>query len=332
MVNRILVPMDGSPLAECVLPHVMTFAQTFAANLMLVHVMESGHMGESDEAVDPVRWQMAKNEAQAYLDTLLARLHSHAIEAQSSLLEGRPAECIFDFARDDQTDLIALSSHGHSGLGGWSVGSVAHKILVRARGAKLVVRASTGAQPGGVLLDPLNAATYRRILVPLDGSWRAECVLPLAIKLAQFCEAELVAAHVVRKPEMARRTPPTDEDAHLAAQVEERNRQETSSYFDHLRTRLTHLTETHVLSGESVAASLHELADRTQVDLVILSAHGFTGEMKWPYGSVAQSFIWGSAAPILIFDDSEPCPPMSMSVSEQAPMPTPRPHEVPTHA
>jgi nucleotide-binding universal stress UspA family protein len=153
-------------------------------------------------------------------------------------------------------------------------------------------------------------------------------VLPLATKLAQFCDAEVVAAHVIRRPEMARRTPPTDEDVQLIMQVEERNRQETLGYFEQLRARLTRVAETLVVSGESAASALHELAERIRTDLVILSAHGFTGAMRWPYGSVAQSFVWGSAVPVFIVDDSGPCPP----IPEQEVTTVPRSHEVPAHA
>ena len=326
MVDRLLVPIDGSALAECVLPHVMTFAQTFAAEVTLLHVMEPRYESGSIETIDPLHWQISKGEANAYLARLLAGLQSKGLAAQSKLLEGRAAERILDFALNDRSDLIALSSHGYSGLSDWSVGSVTQKLLARARGSKLVVRAHAHAEY--TALDQITASRYHRIFVPLDGSWRAECVLPLVIKLAQFCDAEIVVAHVIRKPEMARRTPLADEDIQLATRVEERNRLETADYFEQLRARVGALATTHILSGESVAATLHESVGRSAADLVILSAHGFTGEMRWPYGSVAQSFIWGSPIPVFIFDDSSPCPPMQIEDTTTAL----RQHEVPAHA
>jgi len=338
MFNRILAPIDGSPLAESILPHVLTFAQAFRADVALVRVADTHTVGgssldsagasvsEESIGIDPLRWQIAKQEANAYLESVQSQLQRSSVTAQTHVLEGRAAERILDFARDTQADLIALSSHGHSGPSDWRVGSVAQRMLTHAPGAKLLVRASTHVDRAS--LEALEGSKYKRIFVPLDGSWRAESVLPVVAGLAQFCAAEVVAAHVIRAPEMARRTPPTDEDVQLISRVEERNRQETVSYFEQLRSRLTMLTETHVLNGESAAEVLHELADRVQADLVLLSAHGFTGGVQSPYGSVAQSFIWRSAIPVCIVDDAKLHPPAPEHMMTSAP----RQHEVPAHA
>jgi nucleotide-binding universal stress UspA family protein len=330
-MDHILVPVDGSTLAESALSHAMTLAQVFAADLTLLHVMETGHIGGPGESVDPLSWWIAKNQANAYLDTLVEGLKDKGIAAQAQVLEGRAAERILSYASQNQSDCIVLSSHGQSGYGDWSMGSVARRIVGQAHGAKLLVHAQAQAEHASI--DQLNPAIYHRIFVPLDGSQRAEYVLPLVTRLAQCCEAEMVTAHVIRRPEMARRIPLTDEEIELTTRVEARNRQEATDYFDQLRSQLPLLSDAHILSGQSVAAALHDMAERSKADLVVLNAHGFTGDLRWPYGSVAHSFLECSAAPVLILDDSSSGSfgPPGLTARQRTSI-APRQHEVPAHA
>ncbi len=300
MFSHILVPLDGSSLAECVLPHTVAIAQAFEARVTLLRVLERSTTTGRLKSVDPLEWQMVKAEVNAYLNGVTARLHEVGIEAENALLEGQAAERVVQFAQSHDVKLIILSSHGRSGLSGWNVSGVVQKIILRAYVPTMIVRAYRPTS------KELTGLRYRRLLVPLDCSQRAECVLPLAATLARHHESQLVLAHIVPKPEMPRRAPPSLEDIDLANQVIARNRQEATRYLEQLKSRLSLDARIVLMVSDNVAASLHELVEREEIDLVLLSAHGYSGGAKWPYGSVTISFIAYGTTPLLILQDLPP--------------------------
>jgi nucleotide-binding universal stress UspA family protein len=292
--QHLLVPLDGSALAECVLPHTIAFARAFKSQVTLLRVLASPAPGT---AIDVFDWQLQKAGAEVYLDEIAARLQTAGLPVATAVVEGQPAARVIDYAHHHQVNLVVLSSHGASGLTDWSMGSVAQKILLRSHLSTLLVRP----------YQPLQAAQaelrYQRVLVPLDGSRRAECVLPFATALAHCYNAQLVLAHVFRHPEMPSRMPPTPEDQSLAAQLMARNRAVIIRYLEQIKARLPGATEVHLLTGEDVAAGLHELAVSEQIDLVILSAHGYTCGRRWSYGSVITNIIIYGTTPLLLIQD-----------------------------
>lgn len=300
MFDRILVPLDGSPLAECVLPHLVAIARTDVSRVYLLRVLDPISAATRPISVDPFEWQIRKAEAEAYLRDVAGRLEAAGLEVQTEVLEGRAAESTIEYASEQNVSLIILSSHGQSGISGWNISSVVQKIILRALRSVMIVRAY---QPAS---EELTELIYRRILLPLDGSQRAEYVLPMAIALARANQAEILAAHVVKKPEMPRRTPPTQEDIELANQVTERNRAEAARYLDELKSRLEVNIETRLLISDNVSESLHDLVEQAGVDLVLLGAHGYTGATKWPYGSTVISFIAYGTTPLLVVQDLPP--------------------------
>lgn len=300
MFEHLLVPLDGSPLAECVLPHTVALARALGSRISLLRVLEPPRVGERSASMDPLDWHMRVADTNAYLEEVKGRLQGIGLATESLLLEGQAAERVVDFARRQAVDLIVLSSHGQSGLSGWNISSVVQKIIMRAYVPTMIVRAYQ-YRP----LD-LSGIRYRRVLVPLDGSQRAECVLPLAATLAQFHEAELLLVHVAARPEMPRRVPATAQDAELADRIMGRNRAEAERYLGELRARLGAGVETRLLTAAGVAVALHDLVAQEQVDLVVLSAHGYSGGSRWPYGSITISFIAYGTGPLLIVQDLSP--------------------------
>jgi nucleotide-binding universal stress UspA family protein len=139
--------------------------------------------------------------------------------------------------------------------------------------------------------------------VPLDGSHRAEHVLGAAAALAELHEAELILVHVAARPTMIQRMPLNTEDAALAEQVFARNQAQANKYFEQLRGRLHPKPQTHVLVGDNVAATLHDFVNQNGVDLVLLSAHGYSGDGQWPFGSIVSSFVSFGMTPLLILQD-----------------------------
>lgn len=297
MFNRILLPMDRSPLAESVLPHAVALARAFDARVTLVHVMEAPRRANWRRAVDPLNWRIRKTEAESYLDELALRLKDAGVSAERQVLEGPAADQIIDLSHREEVPLILLSSHGQSGLSGWNVSSIVQKIILRAHTSIMVIRAY---QPVPAEITDFR---YRRLLVPTDCSQRAEFILPVVTTLARLPETEVVLAHVVRRPEMPRQVPASSEDIDLAGQLVERNRTEAARYLDRLRSRLPVEAETRVIVSDHVASTLHELVDEEKVDLVLLTAHGYSSLTRWPYGSVVNSFITYGTTPLLIVQD-----------------------------
>jgi nucleotide-binding universal stress UspA family protein len=129
-------------------------------------------------------------------------------------------------------------------------------------------------------------------------------VIPAVTTLAERHEAQLVFVHAVRKPELPRRAPPSREDQELADTLTERNRQEAGQYLQELRERLAlPSAELRLLASDNVAETLQQFAVDDGSDLVVLSAHGYTGGTRWAYGSLTSSFIMYGERPLLIVQD-----------------------------
>ncbi len=297
MFNQILLPMDRSPLAECALPHVIAIARAFESRVTLLNVLESPDRPTWRRAVDPLTWRIRKGEVESYLDGLVLRLQRAGVPAEKHILEGPAAERIVEFSHKNDVPLIILSSHGQSGLSRWNVSSTVQKIILRAHTSIMIVRTYKSAP------TELTGLRYRRLLIPLDGSQRAEFVLPIATTLVRAHEAQALFAHVVRRPEMPRRMPPTDDDVALADRLVERNQAESSQYLDQLRSRVSREAQVRMLISDHVAVPLHELVDQEKIDLVLLTAHGYSALTRWPYGSVVSSFITYGTTPLLIVQD-----------------------------
>jgi nucleotide-binding universal stress UspA family protein len=297
MFQRILVPLDGSSLAETVLPHVVALAKASECEVTLLRVLDPQGEVTRPISVDPFDWKLRKSEAEAYLRRQAQRLEEAGVMVQVEVVEGKAAEMVIRFAHDHTVDLVLLSSHGQSGISSWNVSSVVQKIILRVRRSVMIVRAYRPTP------ESMGEITYQRILAPLDGSQRAEVALPDAAALARAHNAELMIAHVVERPEMPRRTPLSDEENELLNRLVESNRVEAERYLDEIKTRLAMRVETRLLVEDKMIAALHNLAENEQVDLVVVAAHGYTGETRWPYGSVATSFITYGSRPLLIVQD-----------------------------
>lgn len=297
MFEHILIPLDGSTLAECVLPHGLSVAKALAAQATLMQVVEQTKTAGRTQAIDPLEWHYSQAEAKSYLEEVAERLREEGLPTDQALLEGDPAERVVDYCQAKKADLILVSSHGRSGLSGWNVSSVVQKILARAHVSVLLIPAYQPT-PG-----ELSGLRYRRILVPLDGSQRAECVLPLAAALAAAHESQVLFTHMVRKPELPRQAPPSREDQALVDALTERNHHEAGRYLEELRSRLPIKAEIRLLVGDHVAATLQQQALQENVDLILLSAHGLSGGTRWPYGSLTTSFLLYGDRPLLIVQD-----------------------------
>jgi nucleotide-binding universal stress UspA family protein len=303
MFDTILVPLDGSQLADCVLPHVSAIAHPFDAEVTLLHMLETNRTGISIQSFDLVNWQINRTKANLYLEKTKTYFQESNIRTHITVLEGLVADGITEYARNQGIKLIVLSSHGRNGLNDLGVSSITQKIILSTHSSLLLIRAHQHATQTD---EPSNTVTYQRILVALDGSQRAEIVLPIITQLAHFHKSQIHLVQVVETPEMARQMPPTREDLELSRNVVARNQTEAKKYLDQIRSR-SHLegvfVKTHLITSDNALVALHQLVEQERIDLVILSAHGYSGNRQWPYGSTVYNFIMYGKTSLLIVQD-----------------------------
>lgn len=336
MFNRILVPLDGSALAEGAIPHAEQFARIFGSTIILLQVLDPISYHENPISIDPLSWQIRKTEADMYMSRTAARIREHlhvqerAAGADSHLQdqveyairEGKPAENIVTFAQTENIDLLIISTHGSGGLSRWNISSITQKVINLVYLPVLLIRAYRQTGPEEVQIR------YRRILLPIDSSRRAECALAAGIALAHGAppselapdeslpplpsitpkvvasQTKLILFSVIKPPELFIPEPYPTEIEQLTHQLMQISRQSVSNYLYEMKERLPVECETCVVENSSVAAAIQDKANQEEdIDLVVLCAHGYTGRSTWPYGSVAINYIEHGVKPVLVIQD-----------------------------
>ena len=159
MYKRIMVPLDGSELAEGVLPHVKAFVSNFPVeSITFVRVVEPAPMIFDDTAsisstsrekmiADTKRIEEhTKLVASEYLDGVANRMKREGVDFQSEVLTGRVAERLAEYIESKGIELVIIATHGRSGISRWVRGSIAERVLSSARIPVLMVRPGSGKQ------------------------------------------------------------------------------------------------------------------------------------------------------------------------------------------
>lgn len=299
MFRRILVPLDGSAVGACGLPHAATIARSFPGSVVVLLRVAESKRGQ-DDRLDSVDWRIARADACAYLESTAKELGDQGLPVETRVAVGRASEQILEMTRREHVDLLVLCSHGRGGITDFALAGTAHKAISRSSTSILLVRAREEEAPA---VGPLR---YGKILVPLDGSQRADWALQVAACIARSHGAELLLVHVVSEPgswgpTALERPDPELERRWIEANVDAaRNhmaRVEKGLASERLRLR------TRVLVASHVARTLEEIAKEEDVDLIVVSAHGRSPGPGWPYGSVTASLLAEGTKPILVFQD-----------------------------
>jgi nucleotide-binding universal stress UspA family protein len=145
MYRRIMVPLDGSKLAECVLPHVKAIAKLSKASVELVQVIEPVELptrGGIALSIDDIKQieSHSKRDAESYLREVVSRLKKDGIKAHLKLLFGKVADSLVDYIQQRNFDIVIMATHGRSGISRWIWGSVAEKILHSSSIPVLIIR------------------------------------------------------------------------------------------------------------------------------------------------------------------------------------------------
>ena len=292
---RVAACVDTSVMARKVITHAIAITKALDAGLTLVRVLETPPTGERPP--DPVDWEIRRREARDAVGRI-AEEHMGTIEGiKAQVVEGQAAEQILIWARDHDVDLTIFSTHGEDTATGGRLGKTARAVIDGAVGSFLLV-------PLAVAADP--AICFRRILVPLDGSCRAESVLPFAVQLARPHRGEIVLVHVVPIPELTEIGPLETEALELRERITVRNERVAHEYLDRVRHRLIDQGVTVrgvVLRDGDVRRRLARSVVDEAADLVVLSAHGRGGHADMPHGSVAAYQLAHAVTPLLIVNE-----------------------------
>jgi nucleotide-binding universal stress UspA family protein len=221
MPGSILVPLDGSELAERVLAYATALSIPSAAPVLLVRAVRTHSLPGTDE---PAAQARALAEAETYLADVAASLRARGFECEWRTVYRNPAESIVSEAQLHHVRLIAMTTHGRTGPGRWLLGSVAEGVVSQSPVPVLVERAWHPIRREPLLTDA------PRLLVPLDGSPFSESAVEPAARLADDIGAELTLLRVDAQPTHV----VTDELGKVLAYVDELEQQARSAATDYL--------------------------------------------------------------------------------------------------
>jgi nucleotide-binding universal stress UspA family protein len=288
----VLIPLDGSPLAEHSLAYLPGLAHLGDVTLHLLSVVdqtEEIHSLSSAEVIERERHVLT-----TYLQE--AAIEIESLVGPKAIVEvqvGIPAEVIQKRAEELSPDLLVVSTHGRSGISRWRHGSVAAKLLHLATCPILVVGPNAIKQ--GELEKGYAVTSFHSILVPLDGSDLAEEALSTAASISQQFGSEI---HLVRavSPRLAG-DPAGSGDVDMTLELQEG----AASYLARVRDRLHGGGDvvTRVLIG-AASNELDEYILDQKIDLVVMTSHGRSGLARAALGSVTDRLSGNGKAPVLV--------------------------------
>lgn len=292
MIKRILVPLDGSALAESILPAAEYLALKFHASLLLLHAIET----HPPQTIHGERHLSDATEATAYLAQLAAQLTRAGVPTEKHVhTEQEPdvVRSIIRHAQEHDAQLIMLCSHGASGMKSVLVGSVAQQVVQQDTTPVFLIRPNQNPE-----------WQCRKILVPLDSAAVHEPALPIAIEFARACNASLEALTVVPttntlSPERAATGAflPTTMNAIL--ELAERGARE---YVQNIAQKLSAegLNAVGGIARGDAANGIVSAAEQSGADLIVLATHGRKNIDAFWSGSVTPPIIARAACPVLL--------------------------------
>lgn len=304
MFKRLLVPLDGSELAERALPYVEEIARHFGSEVILINVRtptEKIEHPEYREYLTKMTATVSQN-IQKSADTP----RGEKVKVASTIVGSpgmltHPAEHILDYAKQENVNLIVMATHGTSGIRRWALGSTANKVASAFQCPLLLVRANA---------DAPKKVHFGNILVPLDGSIQSEAVLPFIENFASKLKPNINLLHVV---EMQYHIYPyADAIGYYGAagvvkvpytEKELKPFKETAEkYINSVNNKLTKAgikTNYEVRTG-SPGDEIIKAEEKTRPDIVVMSTHGHSGFRRFEHGSVTDKVLHGGSTPLLL--------------------------------
>jgi nucleotide-binding universal stress UspA family protein len=300
MYRKIIVPLDGSELAEQVLPHLPKLQLAEKTEILLVTNIDSNNYAWASQGYTAIHefWDLIYKSAEEYLRKQQTKLVEQGYQVKYEIVKGQTAASIVDLASEASAELIAMTTHGRTGVARWALGSVADRVIRSTHVPVFLVRAEA---------TPTDAqAQFKRILVPLDGSALAEQAVPQAEAIAQETGAQILLLQVISSLSEMEMDELFAEEANMST---ENDRVEAAElYLAQARKRLSLAglaADTHIVTGRPAEAIL-DTANALDADLVVMSTHGRSGYKRVLYGSVAGEVLHGSQCPLIVVRGLQP--------------------------
>lgn len=290
--DRILAGIDDTATSPAVVRHAAAIADSLGLSLTLARVIEPsrGH----DAPANPIEWQMRCNEGRDQLNRVSDFGQSDSASVEKILLTGEPAKELNSWAEHNKASIVALASRAVRTLVPDGLGTTARRILAKGATSILLVPA---AEPDA------KSITYRKLMVPLDGSIYAESALPLALRIARAGQAEIVLVNVLPKLEQVQRSPLGASRSKVLAEFAAENERFARDYLEDLAHRMTlagSKVRTAIITDGDPRIQLRRFIVENQIDLAVLSAHGHSRLGDVPCGSVTEYLATQAPAPMLI--------------------------------
>jgi nucleotide-binding universal stress UspA family protein len=286
LYQKILVPLDGSALAERALPYAKAVAKLKTCEVILFAVSITNEGERRDRLL------------KSYLDVSSKSLESQGVKVSTSVAYGEAAEEIIEFSEKNKIDLIIISTHGYSGIKRWMLGSTTQKVLYSTYTPILLIKSKA---------PEISKAEFKKILLPIDGSPFSEATIPFVEELTKGTQADIMLLEVCEPPVVpsygSRPINPNWEN--YRDTIWEDSQKHITEYLDKIKDALGKKglkVESRIIKEPDgkVAKSIIKVAQNEKVDLIAIATHGRTGASRWVYGSVANRIVEESAEPILL--------------------------------
>jgi nucleotide-binding universal stress UspA family protein len=289
MFERLLVPLDGSDIAEMVLPYAAVIASAFSHEVDLVTAAETGQP-DKHHLFDSYLTNSAR--------TLKENLNKPGIAISTKILTGKPAEAIMKYAQERNSDLIIIAGHGASPGSPLQLGNIATRILAASSKPVLLVRQSEKTTLP-------KKAVIKRIMVPLDGSKMSSDALNTVMPMASALGAEVVLFQAV---EPVRYVPGFETMApNIVLPSDDEIKRSAARYLNDVGEPLKQkgIKVSNVVISDAPAEAILDYADSGMVDVIAMTTHGLSGIKRWVFGSTTEKVLQAAVKPVLVIPSAK---------------------------
>ena len=293
MIDRILVPLDGSRVAEQILPHLRRLLYRRDAEVILVRASVPMMTASGLDGV--VVADALRDASLDYLRQIQSGLEEQGVRVRSVVRVGSAAGVILDVADDEKATMVAMATHGETGLKRLLVGSVARKVIEESAVPILVVRPFWSYELLPSRADREDLRPMRNILLPLDGTDDKSVLIPPLAELARLFEARVVLLDL-KEP-----THPADEHSGTSGIAGE------DLLPGFVRTFQEHgISTVSVVGKGDPVREILETARSLETDLIALTSHARSGFLSFFSSSVTEKVLHDSTCPLLVVRSEAP--------------------------
>jgi nucleotide-binding universal stress UspA family protein len=303
MVERIMLPLDGSELAERAIHYVRDLAAQLEAEVYLLH------------ACPPEHKQYLRMH-QMYLDDLAEEIKRRIKldwqpagdpAVSTDVILDEPVNAIFEYIKQKSISIVALTDHASSGMRAWAMGSVADKV-VRGAGIPVLLIHITEEYTASI-----QKGSIRKIMLPLDGSDSSAMAIPYAVKLAKklkagielFSMAQTIYAQTIYMENVGGSVIGFGSNFDV---IDAENKKFVDKYLQGVAGEIQkegiNVTQNSLVARDA-GVEILELEKKTQPDLVIMATRGRSNIARWALGSVAERVLHDGNTPILMVKEPD---------------------------